>query len=188
MTVTAGSKLDRFKKKVEILSTLATLAGLLGGGIFALVEYGQKVDDDRVKASLAYVERASKPPISDSLKRFTALVRENDAVVAKMKTYQEFATFVAEITKSQTVQSDIDTLDDFFRSLEACSARNICDRQTARAFFAEDAKALFNFIQPYVKEVRARHPSYAKALEGFINEAGAVPMKELRFFGLRVSY
>jgi hypothetical protein len=168
-------KLGEWKTVVDISATVLGVVGLAIGGAFTVFQYLDKVDADRVKETLTFVERFQKPPINEKWERITSAWLKNEQQMYEILdnpnlTGDQWTDFVLNVVKRENIESDVVGGIDFFRSLQVCVHKKICDSETAKAFFGSEVRPFFRLHYPLIAAKRkARNdPSFAKELEDFI--------------------
>ncbi|RWO49223.1 hypothetical protein [Mesorhizobium sp.] len=156
--------------------------GVIVGGLFALFQFLDGKQSERVKTTLQYVARfenddtatsKARRALSDSLrlnagniKRFsTARVSKEQAAALK----QKLATTILDGASSQT--DALLELDSFFDSLRICVQNNLCDRKTASEFFAPYATWLIENFGSVIDERAQRATGFGRGTRSIAGDA-----------------
>ena len=164
--------LERIKIVTEIVTAWVGLIALVAGGIFAIVQYLDKEQGDRVKASLDLLIRYNDKHVVEARLRLTDVwAREEDALETLVRkpavAISEINSFVITTIKVDGLHTSIDTMVDFYDLVEVCIEKKLCDRTAARALFARSAKSFFMLHYPFLAQLRTNRndQSYAMPLQ-----------------------
>lgn len=153
------TRLDKIKIYSEIITSIVTVVGAIVAAWWALHEYADKQEQERVQTTLNYrKEFDSEPIISDRRKILDVwLPRENEETdILKSKSIAEFNDFVIKIIESSKLAQPIETVTGFFEVIYICVKRNLCDRETALDLFGSEAEAYYHQHIPYFNMLRER--------------------------------
>jgi hypothetical protein len=143
--------LGSYKDQVTIV--LAVSAGFL-----AFCEYRAKIDDDKKKETLKYVELTQAEVVVQAQERIWDLFLETDLgraydVAAKSPDVHALGQFV----EKENLKQPILALAQLYANLSACVAAEVCDEALACRFFEGDIVALNNnFHQLFEKTWKDR--------------------------------
>lgn len=167
-------RLERAKTFSDIASVWIGLLAAIVAGVFALVQYFQKEQDDRVKTSLAFLQRYGEAEVGASRTALRKAWRSHrldlEALLDQPKLApDEYAAFVLAVIEKEALQEPVSHLIDFFDSLYVCQERAICDAQTSTALLGRDAHAFFTLHYPFIDRERksGSNPEFARSLELF---------------------
>lgn len=170
-----ADKMGRVKTFSEIVATWVGLIGLLAGGLFGVVQYLDKEKADRVKVTLDFLDRQSKDPVYTSKRRLLIAWRSHepalmDVVRKPNVTLIDLQAVVVNVVEQEQLFEHIVATVDFYESLGVCVEKNLCDAETARALFQEDARVFFNLHRPFFDKLRTDRgdAGYGQYLQKFV--------------------
>ena len=151
--------LERVKLVSDIVTAWVGLLALLAGGTFAIVQYLDKEQGDRIKASLDLLVRYNDKHVVEARLRLSDVwSREEEAIAILVRkpgvAIAEINSFVVTVIKTDQLHTSIDTIVDFYDLVEVCIEKNLCDRTAARALFARGAKSFFMLHYPFIDQLR----------------------------------
>lgn len=162
------------KDHKESWATVSSIVGILAiliGGTFAVYKYLQAGKSDRIKETLAYVERYHKSPMYDvRMKLEDVWVRHEEQLITKLQgDDKEYEQFVLKVVSAEKLETDIFAFVSFFESVQACMHTKVCDEVTAKSFFCDDAVSFFHLHYRFIARERSRRndPALAEMLERF---------------------
>lgn len=167
----ASEGMGSFKSWSAIAAVWVTILGSLGGGIFALVQYRDRLHQEQVKETLAYVERYDQEPWRGARTGLEQLgEREAQALFREQAGGQcRLYGHTDRVLRKARQEENIRLLLAFYEKLAACTCADICDARSVGRFFGLEADDLHGFIAPYLFAQR-RHlkdDNYGLALEAF---------------------
>jgi hypothetical protein len=166
-------------EKAKLISEICTAAvgtfAILVGGIFALVEYQDNKQSNRVRASLDFLETRNSQPLTDGWSRIRTAWRKHDfkhnEFLSRTKLdIREYFAFVNTVIDNEELDEAIVVVIGFFETLEVCSQELVCDEATSRAMFEREANSFYNLHYPFIERQRIKYgdPSYASGLKRFV--------------------
>ncbi len=182
-TIGSAVSNERLVHASQVISNLAVIIA----AVVAYVTYQDAVRTRAVDRTLQFVERAQESPLDTPFKQV------RDAVNANARFFEEIARLPPgqranpEVRKTvsdlilhkgkngASLQSEIDTLIDYFKTLEICIETGSCNGNVAHSFFSAIAPDLWLVIEPYIYERRQQQPAFALCLEHFIKQTWTGP-------------
>ena len=163
-------RLETIKAVMEVLVSTFTIVGAIVAGGWALSEYYDRKQGDRVTRSLAYQEVYNGTAVFDARQRITNawLANEEEFLsVLKEKSVDEISIYVLGVIDKNDLQTDIEVVTGFFDQLDVCIRRELCDQVTALELFGRVAEAFNNQHFPYLQLVRERRKdnTFARGLD-----------------------
>jgi hypothetical protein len=141
----AGGAYADLKNLFDIAKSAVGIIAVVGGAIWGVIEYHNKVVADRVKETLAMVERFHKAPFNDAYARINSVWSANEGKAAEIATDpKKVDAFVISVINENKLDDPLITMFDFFREVQVCVDRKICDREVANAFFLSEARAIYH--------------------------------------------
>jgi hypothetical protein len=149
--------LDKAKAFTDIATAWIGVAALVLGGSFAIIQYFDKKDDDRVKETLEFLDRYNKKPFWDareSLANAWEKHADEEKVHLAKSTAAEYNKFLLDVIRGERLEGSIQIVIDFYAALDACVKKGICDEQSATGFFKDEAQAHYQHSYPYIESQR----------------------------------
>ena len=169
--------IDRVKIISDIVATWVGLVGLLVGGAFGLVQYIEKEQADRVKATMDLHSRFNNSVIFDLHKRLTSVWADRlDQLVSQTEsaavTPDGWPKYVNTVVLEERLGPEVAALVDFYEAVQICAENKVCDRSTAYAFFGVDARRFYLLHLPYIEQLRNKRKdlTYGRKLEAFVQQ------------------
>lgn len=168
------TKLERSKTTVDIAVGIVGLLGAIVAAVWGYFEYLDRKAEGRVAETLKFIDRFDRSPVWDARRRiFTVWHRATGDVIrilTKEYTEPKWRKFVNELVENNEIEIDVQTLIDFYESLNICIDEGICDGETAFAFFGEKASLFRNQHFVYLERLRIKlnDPELASKLEAFV--------------------
>ena len=166
--------LERSKTITDIATAWIGVIALVAGGGFAVYQYLQKENGDRVKETLNFLDRYNKSPFSEARRTVAGVWerhsdKQNVLLSKSPFSAQEYNDFALDVIQHEKIGPDILLLIEFFESLEICVRKEICDSQVAMLFFQPEARALYNqhFAKISFERTKRTDPRLAHELEAF---------------------
>lgn len=149
--------MEKFKPWSDIIATWVTIIGVLSGGILALIQYGDRISEERVKESLKYVDRYNSGRILDARTEIEHFWDDKNRIkkLQKKQSEPELARLiVSEIDSSRAVSDDFNLVLSFYDNLRICTCARLCDMATITSFFGSEAYKLNGLFFPYIAKQR----------------------------------
>ena len=185
-------------KLIEWIDLLVKV-GAVFAAVFAVHQYMQARADARVANTLDYVSEfrdgrsrtgLAVKQISEAMWRDADQIREFQWLAGQLPPDQRdeairtmIAKFIYGTDESPGLRSEVDEIVSFFEALTICMEARLCDRATARAFFADYADVFWRNFDVYLVDQRALVADYAEGVErfagAFSQAAGTADLMEL---------
>lgn len=160
--------MKKLKTWSDIIATWFTILGVIGAGIFSLIEYRDHIRAERVKETLGYVARYNGELQSTrmSIDRFWS-ARAKQVFSAAREGDQILKDLVVKTTLEHGLDVKADILIEFFNGLHTCTMTGLCDEPTVRGFFGKTAFDFFGLHYPYLEywRVQLQDPLFGCGLE-----------------------
>lgn len=161
--------MENIKLWSDVIGTWVAILGAFAGGIFAVIQYTDKLSSERVQESLKYVERFNENPLLQATIRLENFWNPKAEIVFQKQAAGEQVLSVyldAEI-RQNGLENEVSQLASFFENLRTCTCGKVCDGATTRQFFGKQAFDLHGVLFPYLKEQRRRlnDPSFGVGME-----------------------
>lgn len=153
----------------DLIAKWIAIGGAFAGGTFAMVQYSEEQQADRVKSALEYVHRLDKEPLHKarlSLAEYWNPKTDQVFGVAKGGE-KELYEFIDSSFRQGKLESPFIQLLGFYENVRTCTCANICDEEVVRRFIGKEAYDLYGLSFPYIAEQRKRlhDPSFGTGLE-----------------------
>lgn len=153
------------------IGSIVQVFAIVVGAAFATYKYLETEKSTRTKESLAFLDRYHKNPIYDariSLEKVWA-GREDELRTKLNDSDGIYEAYILRTIKDNHIEVDIFTLVAFFESLQACTTSKICDKDTAKTFFCNDATSFFHLHYRFLNTIRAKRndTNFSHLLEVF---------------------
>lgn len=166
----------KIKLYSDLIATWVAVVGALGSGAFALVQYYSNSSAERVKATLAYVERFNRSPVFNARLRLERFWDKRAEVVFQNNRRGEkvLTDFVVKSVRESGQAGDIAIVVEFFEDLHVCTCGEVCDETSAKRFFSKYAFDFHGLLFPYVADQRRRlkDNAFGHGLESFAKALG----------------
>jgi hypothetical protein len=166
--------LERHKVLIDIVMEWVKLLALLVGGIFAGIQYMDRQNGERVKETLAYLNRFNTGEVLDARRRIASvwddkLPQQTDLLEKKPFVDADYRQFMIATVKETGIAQDVALIIEYFESLEVCIRAKICDGDAAAQFLKPEALNFFRQHATHIKFIRdaRRDPRFAHVLEVF---------------------
>jgi len=166
-----GGAYADLKNLFDIAKSIIGIIAVIAGAVWGAIEYHNKVVADRVKETLAMVERFHKAPFNDAYARINSVWSANEGKAAEVANdAAKLNAFILSVIGENKLDDPLITMFDFFREVQVCVDRKICDRDVANAFFLGEARAIYSTNYPFIETKRAlrKDPSFAAHLQAFV--------------------
>lgn len=156
---------------------LVAKAGAILVIAFGVYQFLETQRATRVTRTQDLMIRYSSEPVRDAREAISGVLRDNAQAIRQVRSVALQPSAAAEAHKDLVqyfvnesrggtgLASEIDTLIDFYRTVEVCVAQELCEANVAVAYFSDDARRLIENFRPYVVERRALAPEYAVSVE-----------------------
>jgi len=153
-------QLDRLKTWTEILTTWIGVLSLVAAGSFGVFQYLDKKRDDRIKETLAFLDRYNGEVMIKSRERIADAWRGREGEQARilkdpLSSAEDFYGFTRKVIHDENLPGQIAHLHDFYAALYVCVENQICEKSVAILLFQADARAYFNQHYAYIADQRA---------------------------------
>ena len=166
------------KNRTEVIVPWLTIFGLVSAGVFTIVEYRSKQDDDRIALTMQYVSRFMDPPLSDHRVALSKAWNANEVNilgVLRDKTLDQkalghaYRDTILKIVSADSLQLPIQEQLLYFEQLNECVRLGLCDDGVARTTLGLRAREFFRQFYPYICALRSdwNDPTIGAALEAF---------------------
>ncbi len=166
--------LERNKILTELITEWVKLAALIIAGIFAGIQYLDKQNGERVKETLAYLNRFNTAPVLDARRKISSvwddhLTQQRDILEKRPYVDSEYRQFMTATVKEAGIGQDVALVIEYFESLEVCIRAKICDGDAAAQFLKQEALNFFRQHATHIQLIRSerRDPRFARDLESF---------------------
>lgn len=151
--------LEQWEKLSITIVSFVTVLAIIGGGLFALIEYYDHKADGRKKISLALVSdyhskeyREYRENIDEAWEvghpvLISALTKEK----CKSRAYNKY---VVALVSEEKLSNDVGYIMDFFERVATCVNSDLCDKQIIDKFFKKSGRTFFRKYYPYVCNLR----------------------------------
>ncbi|WP_156374478.1 hypothetical protein [Pseudorhodoferax sp. Leaf274] len=151
----------RRKVLTEVLVPWVGVVALIVGGVFGLWQYAGKLHGDRVERTMKFRDEFRTGNVAEaSAKVAETWTTRQLALASKLRdkntTRAVFATYVADVLQEAQSRSALLLVSEFYDDLAVCVKEGVCDKGTAKTFFAEGARLTYNLHEGYFEEVLAR--------------------------------
>lgn len=159
--------MKNFKDWADLLSKWVTIIGAIAAGLFAVAQYLEKAQAERVKASLEYIQQYDGGVLKAAeirLEDYSNLWRKE--LLGPMSDQEKYDFLVSSI-RLNGLQGDLKVLLEFYEKIQVCTCTKICDGTVFRRFLGRKAYNLRGFAMPYIKEKREelKDPSIGRGLD-----------------------
>lgn len=159
--------MTNFKVWADLLSKWVTIIGAISAGLFAVAQYLEKAQTERVKASLEYVQQYDSGVLKVAevrLEDYSNLWRKE--ILGPMSDQEKYDFLVSNI-REHGLQANLKVLLEFYEKIQVCTCTKICDGTVLRRFLGRKAYNLRGFAMPYIKEMRTdlSDPSIGRGLD-----------------------
>jgi hypothetical protein len=162
------------ERLASIIRDLTIVAGIFVGlYTFVFGELAKRVD------AVGEYKRDYASNVRKPLQAFLIRWRQPafGAAVLQAKKAEEIQEKVLVFFTDDANQTDLSDIADFFDLLWHCVKAKVCDKNTAKDFFDDPAKNIYEVSGYYVIERRKDDPQYAEGLEGIyrLERQGTLP-------------
>ena len=147
-----GNRLDPLKTLFDIIQSAVTVTGALVAAWWAVTEYWDREQQERVKTTLDYRQQYNKEPVLSAKTKVDAawLATEGEAEeLLRARNHEGWENLVFKVIESNRLAAQIETIAGFYDDLYVCIQRKLCDRPTALDMFGRDAEAFADLHYRY---------------------------------------
>jgi hypothetical protein len=150
--------IEQLKVKIELFSKLLTLLATLTGGGFALFQYIDNANAERVKETLFFVEKFDKDNFLKSRSKINSFFKNIESeLYEKVSNETEYSNFITEQIKDNSfIEDDLELVFDFYDELYVCVSNVLCDQKVALEYFGKYAYDIIGVGSPYVKNIKEK--------------------------------
>lgn len=174
---------EQHKRVSDVIATWLTILSVLAGGIFALVQYLQTQQNERISRTMTYQARFGDTRLlQDRLDLLRKLESINPEVVRVLtakdmpqaeinRKYAHLILTTFSDDEDDESQQAMIGITDFLESVAVCAQQGLCEESAAKAMFENYGKSFFRSYYPYICQKRARwhDPTIGLKLEQFFN-------------------
>jgi len=171
---------DDLKTKSDIITSWITVIGLLVGAAFAVYEFYESKEKDRIERTFKFYSDFHAPEFQRSKDKFETQWVKNSPTAAKIlnatdispeQKNQKYSENVISQINTFQLHSDLIKVIVFLENVAVCVKLRLCDEASAREFFGTYGKNLFRTYYPYINDLRNKwkDQNFARSLETFYN-------------------
>ena len=136
---------------------LLKAAAVLVVAWWAVLQYRDRVEAEKVQAALDYRKQVNAEPLSTVWRQVTVIATDASQAraAAFAKGNQERIKYLLKIANDNRI--DVDTLLAYFDELWQCTQREICDKGTVLALFGRDMRILIENYRPFIECIRSKY-------------------------------
>lgn len=176
-----------FLDRLEAISKILLIFGTLVGGGWGVYQYFERLDEQRVAATLEYVKRLNNDQLLAAQIQIGAawydardklhLLRNTPVPSREVYTARQRQLVMSVMTgagsntatgRTRSLVGNLDLLEGFFAELKICIDSGICDASTAKIYFSSFAKRLYCLHEPFIShKAKTFSDGYGGALRSF---------------------
>jgi len=176
--------LDNYRSWSETVATWIQVIAILGGGMFALVEYRGNVERDRINRNLDFVRMFNESHMINTRIKLSSMWRDVNSKAfegfPKLASAEVQKKFFRKRTikyiKEMNIHDEVEILLGFFSSFSICLKQNYCEQKTARMLFYDDFKNYWIFHMGYIEETFNKKGNLEHLVKSFDLPYGSEPI------------
>ena len=121
---------------MELISIVGGLISLLVGGGYAIWQYQEKVQNDRVHEVFAFLDRLERPPVSSARQEIEQVWSEKQEELKRQiednnLDKDAYCRYITKIVRETNLTRSINSVLEFYDRLQTCVDTFLCDKPTA---------------------------------------------------------
>ena len=153
--------LNQWEKLSSTIVSFVTVAAILFGGFFTLIEYYRHKIDIKQDNSLKLVsEYHSKDALKYRERLDAAWEVGHPVLISTLKNSSDkssaFNSYVTALIREEKLSVSVDYVMDFYERLVTCVNTSLCDKAIIDKFFLKNGRTFFRKYYPYVCTLRSK--------------------------------
>jgi hypothetical protein len=161
---------EQWKTKIEVFSMLLAMITTLSGGSYAVIQYIDNSNAERVKETLVFVDKFDKDDFLKSRSKIGSSFKNIETeLYEKVSDKDRYLNFLTDKIENYYIENNLERVFDFYDELYICTLNDLCDQKVALEFFGKYAYDIVGVTLPYIEKNKeeSHDRSYASGIKFF---------------------